>query len=277
MAFTDHCDVFGSFHEDGFNRIVDHVRFQRPSMFNYATQAIADNPALLCQPIVAHPRLNAHGNPLVTIIDPLDLPGSNFALNFSVQLVDVKIDFHPPNVVTLPPELAPLPVQRLSIGLRVCAGIGCPPAAVVESLIPLPPDPDADPHQPPPPPPPKVVLPTDQQLICVCLDAFVVGGLRFKQYFQHFFLEPFVDRIEIQDIQPASLESGLECVIDATLRLGFLPKLRFLLDTMTLNLVNDVKLSLSVLPKPVPTSPQVPNNPALEQNEVRAFIDVEVS
>lgn len=22
MAFTDHCDVFGSFHEDGFNRIL---------------------------------------------------------------------------------------------------------------------------------------------------------------------------------------------------------------------------------------------------------------
>jgi hypothetical protein len=209
MAFTDHCDVFGSFHEDGFNRIVDHVRFQRPSMFNYATQAIADNPALLCQPIVAHPRLNAHGNPLVTIIDPLDLPGTNFALNFSVQLVDVKIDFHPPNVVTLPPELAPLPVQRLAIGLRVCAGIGCPPAAVVESLIPLPPDPDADPNQPPPPPPPKVVLPPDQQLICVCLDASAVGGLRFKQYFQHFFLEPFVDRIEISDIQPADLIADL--------------------------------------------------------------------
>ena len=60
----------------GFNRIVDHIRFQRPSMFNYATQAIADNPASLCRPIVAHPRLNQHGNPLITIIDPLPLPGS---------------------------------------------------------------------------------------------------------------------------------------------------------------------------------------------------------
>ena len=42
MALTDHCDLFGAFHEEGFNRIVDHIRFQRPSMFNYATQAIAD-------------------------------------------------------------------------------------------------------------------------------------------------------------------------------------------------------------------------------------------
>ena len=61
MALTDHCDLFGAFHDDGFNRIVDHIRFQRPSMFNYATQAIADNPSLLCRPIEAHPRLNQHG------------------------------------------------------------------------------------------------------------------------------------------------------------------------------------------------------------------------
>ena len=275
MAFTDHCDVFGAFHEDGFNRIIDHIRFQRPSMFNYATQAIADNPALLCrQPIAAHPRLNQHGNPLVTVIDPLALPGTNFALNFSVQLVDVKIDFHPANVVTLPPELSPLGVQRFAISLRVCAGIGCPPAQIVSDLVPPPPDPDADPNQPPPPPPPQVVLPPDQQLICVCLDACAVGGLRFREYFQHFYLEPFVDRIEISDIQPAELESGIECVIDATLRLGFLPKLRILLEKMALDITDDV--SISVQPKPV-VSPQVPNNPALEDDEVRAFIDLEVS
>ena len=224
---------------------------------------------------MAHPRLNQHGNPLVTIIDPLPLPGANFALNFSVQLVDVKIDFHPANVVTLPAELSPLGVQRFVISLRVCAGIGCPPAQAISDNIPPPPNPDADPNLPPPPPPPLVVLPPDQQLICVCLDAFAVGGLRFKEYFQHFFLEPFVDRIEISDIQPADLESGIECVIDATLRLGFLPKLRILLKKMTLDLTDDV--TIFVQPKPVAVSPAVPNNPAVEQDEVRAFIDLEVS
>ena len=106
MAFTDHCDVFGAFHEDGFNRIIDHIRFQRPSMFNYATQAIADNPALLCRPIVAHPRLNQHGNPLVTIIDPLPLPGSNFALNFSCSSSTSRSTSTRRTWSTLPPELA---------------------------------------------------------------------------------------------------------------------------------------------------------------------------
>jgi hypothetical protein len=44
---------------------------------------------------------------------------------------------------------------------------------------------------------------------------------------------------------------------------------------MALDLSEEV--SISVQPKPVPVSPQVPNNPALEQDEVRAFIDIEVS
>ena len=230
---------------------------------------------MLCRSIEAHPRLNQHGNPLVTIIDPLPLPGSHFALNFSVQIVDVKIDFHPGNVVTLPAELAPLPAQRLAISLKVCAGIGCPPAQAIADNIPPPPDPDADPNAPPPPPPPQVVLPPGQRLICVCLDASLVGGFRFKEYFQHFFLEPVVDRIEISDIQPPDLESGLECLIDATLR--------FELPAEAPHPARQVcarphrrRLDF-VQPKPVPVSPQVPNNPALEQNEVRAFIDVEVS
>lgn len=46
MAFTDNCNIFAAFHEDGFNRIVGHVRHQRPSLFNYATAGVAANPRL---------------------------------------------------------------------------------------------------------------------------------------------------------------------------------------------------------------------------------------
>ena len=48
MAFTDHCDIFASFQEDGFNRIVGYVQQQRPSLFNYATAQLAANPDKLC-------------------------------------------------------------------------------------------------------------------------------------------------------------------------------------------------------------------------------------
>jgi hypothetical protein len=270
MAFTDHCDVFASFQEDGFNRIIGHVRYQRPSMFNYATRAVAENPQqMLCRPIDAHPALAQHGNPLVTIVDPFPLPGTHFGLNFAVQLVDAKIDFHPGNSVNLPPELAPLPEQRLAIGLTLCAGIGCPPRDVVDQLVPPPPQPG----QQPPPPDDLIVLPCDR-LLCVCLDASAVGGMRFREYWQQWYLEPFIDRIEITDIRPEELESALECVIDTTLRLGFLPQLRFLLEKMTLNLTKSI--AIDVQPKPV-QPPEVPNNPAIENDDIKAFIDLEVS
>jgi hypothetical protein len=270
MAFTDHCGVFASFHEDGFNRIIGQIRLQRPSIFNYATKAVADNPQLLCRPIDAHPRLTHHGNPLVTIVEPFLLPGTHYGINFAVQLVDVRVEFHPGNSVNPTPELAPLPEQRLAIGLTVCAGLGCPPADVVDQLVPPPPKPG---EQPPPPPEELTILPADK-LNCICLDASVVGCVRFRKYWQQWYLEPFVDRIEITDIRPEDLEDSIECVIDTTLRLGFLPQLRILLEKMTLDITKDI--AIDVQPKPV-QSPQVPNNPAVEGDEVKAFIDLEVS
>jgi hypothetical protein len=269
MAFTDLCDIFASFHEDGFNRIIELIRHQRPSMFNYATKAVADNPQLLCRPIHAHPRLiDPHRNPLMTIMEPFALPGTHYGINFAVQLVDMKVDLHPGNSVNLPPELAPLPEQRLAIGLTVCAGLGCPPADVLDQLVPPPPKPGEQ-----PPPEELIVIPADR-LLCICLNASVVGGIRFREYWQQWYLEPFIDRIEITEIRPEELENGIECILDATLRLGFLPQLRILLDKMTLELTEDI--SIDVQPKPV-QSPQVPNNPAVEGDEVKAFVDMDVS
>src|SRR5205823_4337920 len=51
VAFTDNCDLFASVHEDGVNRVIGHIRRQRPSWFNYATADIAGNRELWCSPI----------------------------------------------------------------------------------------------------------------------------------------------------------------------------------------------------------------------------------
>ena len=74
MAFTDNCDIFASFHEDGFNGIVGYVQQQRPSLFNYATAQLAANPQKLCQVINANPIVALRSNPLVTIVDLLPSP-----------------------------------------------------------------------------------------------------------------------------------------------------------------------------------------------------------
>ena len=63
MAFTDHCAIFISVREAGINRVLIHVRRQRPSMFNYGSQAVRDDESLLCSPIDVHPVVRARFNP----------------------------------------------------------------------------------------------------------------------------------------------------------------------------------------------------------------------
>jgi hypothetical protein len=68
VAFTDHSDLYGSFHEDGLNRIIRHVMAKRPSLFNYGTEWVAEQwrERLCCPPEVA-PEVLERNNPVVTI------------------------------------------------------------------------------------------------------------------------------------------------------------------------------------------------------------------
>ena len=80
MAFTDHCDIFISLLEAGINRVFNHVRRQRPSLFNYGSVGVRNNEQLLCRPIDAHPVVRARGNPVVTVesaLPAVPILGSN--------------------------------------------------------------------------------------------------------------------------------------------------------------------------------------------------------
>lgn len=283
MGFTDKCDIFASFHEDGFNRILDHVRLQRPSLFNYATADVARNTKMLCKAIPAHPIVAIRNNPLVTIVDPLPIPGTPYGINFAVQVVDLRIDFHKGDEFALPPELGPpLKPQRLAIKLTVCGGLGCPPADIVNQFIPPPADSkpkgpkDERPNPDRPPPRPDLIpLPT-RQLLCFCVEAFAVGGVRIATYNGRPYLEPFVDQIEIVDIKPTELENNLECYIGLVLKLSVLPGLRILLQHAPLNLTQGATdlfpQPTNVVLSPVPASGVVPNNPAVEDDQLKVFI-----
>ncbi len=107
MAFTDPCDIFATFQEDGFNRIIGYVQQQRPSLFNYATAQLAAQPDKLCEVIRANPIVGLRSNPLVTIIDLLPIPGTEFGADFAAQVSDVTVDFHPGDEIVLPAELEP--------------------------------------------------------------------------------------------------------------------------------------------------------------------------
>lgn len=305
MAYTDHCDIYASFHEDAFNKIINHVREQRPSLFNYGTADLVKNQELLCKAIKVHPIVNIRSNPAVTLVDPLPVPGTNYGVQFAVQLDDLQIDFHPGNKFTLPPELKPLKPQHFAIKLTVCGGIGCPPEDYVNRLV------------PPPPPPVKTGaaagvadvqegaythagaqfrddLRTDlsvqhkkikplpfEKLNCFCLSAYVTGGIAIKYYYGKPYLEPFMEGFEIVDIKPEGLENSIECYVGLLMRLSVLPGLRFLLEHAAFNLTSGAEdlfpnpTNIQISPQPV--SGSLPNNPAIEQDLLKAFLKVTVS
>jgi hypothetical protein len=282
MGYTDNCDIFASFHEDGFNEIINHVRIQRPSLFNYATADVANNLELLCKAIDTHPIVSIRNNPLVSIVEPLPVPGTNYGVNFAVQLVDLKIDFHPGDEFSLPPELnPPLKAQRLAIKLALCGGMGCPPEDIVDKLIPPPEDPAKKPHDPDRQQEnvPLIPLPT-RKLICFCLDALATGGVRIVTYNGKPYLEPFIDGFEIVDIKPAGIENSLECYIGLMLKLVVLPGLRILLQYTPLNLTQGATdlfpTPTNVVLSPMPISAALPHNPAIEKDQLKTFIKAEV-
>ena len=123
-------------------------------------------------------------------------------------------------------------------------------------------------------------LPT-RALICVCLELFAVAhfewgplGPEQKQY-----LKPRLDGIEIVDLQPTPMEDAIECFLKTTLRLGILPRLVVPIEAMILDITkvlddNDVTVEEQISLRPTPISAQLPFNPAVEQDQLKAFINL---
>ncbi len=136
MAFTDRSDLYGALDEEGINFVVRHVMQQRPSLFNYATQDVADNPEFWCERILYTQDVVNRANPIFTVEDPLPILGTDgrWGLDFCIQLTDAEVDFAPGNAFQLPPELDPLPDQRFALHAKACAGLGCPDGEILDRL-----------------------------------------------------------------------------------------------------------------------------------------------
>ncbi|MEL6719067.1 MAG: hypothetical protein AAFP82_10155, partial [Bacteroidota bacterium] len=125
MPYNNQSEIFTSFHESGFNRIIRAVMQQRPSLFNYATADFVSNPRLMCNPINAHPAVRRYNNPLATeqpFLSIFNYTG-RYGMSYHFQITDLKIDFHPANLINLPANLSPLPAQSLALQVKVCGGI----------------------------------------------------------------------------------------------------------------------------------------------------------
>lgn len=297
MALTSNCDFYVAIHDAGINRVVKHIMRQRPSLFNYGTAAINQNHRLLCKDIDIAPEVLVAGNPIVTVLDPLPIIGTAYGLNYLVQLTKGEIDFHPGNVFNLPPELnPPLANQRLAIHFQVCAGVGCPPLRDFPFPLPGRRFPASStsfltasrldqsritPNEAViinekgeirvPSPPPITVLPSSK-LNCFCLDLFATAGAKISGSVGNQTILPFVDGVEIVDLKPEALENIIECYALLALNQGILPTIGKSISTLVFETIN---IPGGIGGLHVSASTTVPNNPAIENDQLKAFVNLD--
>lgn len=264
MAFTDHSDVFAGFHEDGFNAIIKHIMLQRPSMFNYATEDLTSPRYAppLCEKIKYHPAVEEFGNPLVTPLPymPILGYGGPYGMSYSFQVGELVIDFHPNNIIGLPPELGPhFGEQHIALKGKICAGVGCPDKEFVNRLINKI-DPNGKESKPEPPTRPFPF----KKLTCFCLELFAdLTIIRNNGY-----VELRLSGLELNEIKPDGLENALECYISMVFQLTLFPKLRIALGDLIFKLNEFISLT------PAPISSDIPFNPSVENDRVSVFINL---
>jgi len=134
--------------------------------------------------------------------------------------------------------------------------------------------------------------PTDGQpvpsanVICSCLDVFGVGHFEWGAVagFPGQFLKTRLDNLEIVDLvtnPPSNLEDMLECYLRTVLRLGVLPRLIVPMQNLVLDITrmlqnNGTAIGQHVTLVPAPVSASVPNNPAVENDQLKVFFNLKV-
>lgn len=274
MAFTDNCDLFASIHEEGVNRIARHIMRQRPSLFNYATADVAANRELWCQIPEFTEDVTKFGNPIFTILPYLPVIGADsppVGLGLCVQMVRARVDFHPSTVISLPPELGgKLEEQQLALELKICGGIRCPDRDVLDK-IPVTPSGAAGKdkqHEAPP------LVPVPGKMLCFCLDVFAKAHVAREFINGKERLVGKVDGVEIVDVKPDGLESNMECYIRTAMALFLRQKLAIPLQTFFIDFPLFGLGTVSLSPTP---NPPVPHNPAIEEDQLKAFLTMTVS
>jgi len=280
-------DIYGAISDSAANRVIQFLMTWRPSLFNYVAPsqyAHFDPPGhfvgveerwLVCNRVNWPPGVDHNTFPRYTRAEPLKIKGvPGGGIPYCAQITQARIDFQPSNAVTLPAELSPpLAAQQFALWASVSAGIGCPSDALIDALLNMKfythgkfqPYYDAF---------DKLTLDV-KSLICFSLELFVTGHL-YTQVQPGTTNPPVTeiriarDGVEVKDLLPAGLEEAVECYIQMVIRGYVLPQLVLALEPIVMN-----ELGLNWTISPTLTA-GLPNNPAVEQNELRVWLDVDI-
>jgi hypothetical protein len=259
MPFTDRSDIYIALNEAGINRAIRHVMRQRPSLFNYATARVIGQPDLWCRPIDVHPVVTARGNPVFTEVPAVPILGTRdgYAVDAVAQLGQAAVDLSPVNVLAPPAELGPLPRNSLAAMAEFSAALGCPS----ELPVPRPPTRLAAPA--------RVVL-GPGAMTCFTLQVFGFGRAAFTGAPGDEHIQARLLEFDTVEISPQGLEDAIDCYVRMVVQLGILPQLAI----PTIRFAKDLLGLVHVVIEP---STAVPENPLIEEDELKVFLAAAVS
>ncbi len=266
MALTDFSSIYVDVHETGFNNILRHFQLQRPSLFNYGTADMLENPQLFCVPIFAHPAVTEFSNPVATGIPYVPIPGylGPYGLSACMQVTRARLDFHPENSVSpLPEELQPLAAQETSLFATISIGLGCPGDSILDQFVPSPGnEPDLGKLFDSIPSPTQAF--PYQTMLCFRVDIYAkVRIVRNPPV-----MEMRLINLEIVDIEPGAMEQAIECYATTLLKLALIPQVRIVMDDLIFDLNEFISLA------PAPISADIPFNPAVENDRTAIFYNL---
>jgi hypothetical protein len=278
MALTDRSDIYVAIHESGANRFIQHVMRQRPSLFNYGTSITLQRPKMRCEVIDFHPVVVERGNPVISVQPPAPVLGTPFGVDFIVQVTGARLDFFPENTLSLPPGLTTLRSQRFALNGTICGGLACPGREVVDrlplpsrgkpsALTDFPSNRGRDEFRPP-----RLDIFSDT-LNCACLDVFGIGDIDFVGIPIAPRLTGRCDDLELVDIAPVQLENILECYAKMVVQLAVLPRLA---DLPALRFSQAIVGLANATVMPAATTAALPNNPAIEDDQLKVFVDAAI-
>lgn len=256
MSLTSSANIFASINDAVINALVRDLMIKRPQWFNYGDAKTAGQAGPLCVPLnvdLSIPasarvaRLNLPATINAGPLGTLTVPG----LNLCIQITTVQVDFAPGDAINLPPELnPPLPAQRLAVHLSCSAGLG-------NGAAPTP------------------------TLNCFTLDVYLIVGLHVqgsapidKPVALH--LQPVIQNIEIAGLQPDGLRDSVRTLL-TTFAQSLIDHFEAHGGIMFVQKIDLTQLNIKVNPFPAPMGPGLDNNPALEQNQLKVFVDLNVA